>query len=380
MKKVTLFLLVLFSVCFNAMPQTVNKPKYLTQISGYFNNTFDNAQGDFIVFRDDSSLGKGQGLYNSTKEQWIILPKYEFSYGFFIDEKTKYGYGVARRDDGKVGVYDTKGNLVISFGKYKHISNACPGFLFIVKNWEGKTGIVDVNDRIICPFNKYDDIFSQGFLSGDLGLSNYYVVAKSKNTGKYGLIYLDGTPATYFTFDWIDSVHNPYDFPGICACFESNGRYYYVNNLWDVVKVEEKYSSSQQTSYSSSYSQNTNSRTNNSSITTAAVIGVFIGLAAAAIDYYGSSSSRSSSSSSSSSSRSSSYSSSSSSYNSSYSSSRSVSICPDCSGRGMMNCVWCHGTGINKGGWFESDSVCSWCKGAGQVWCWHCNGKGSIKN
>lgn len=345
MKKFSFFILILLAISIEADAQGWEKQK------------FRNTKGDLMVLK--YSWSGGWGLYNSTRNFWTIPAQYKYFTEFLISNN--YGYADVRDSNNAVGVYDSNGILVIPFNKYKGIT-VLPGNLFVVTTKDNKDGVIDVSGRVVCPFGKYDDVWTQG--SQNKGLRNVLLVAKK--SGKCGLINVNGNPVTDFIFDWVDFPSNP-DLANTLAIFTYKDNEYYVNYNWDVIKVVNKYTGKSPVAYNQ-YSNNSRNNSSNSSVKGAAVLGVFVGLAAIMVDYFSSHPSSSSSYSSSSSSRSS--------YSSS-SSSRTTSLCSYCSGRGMENCVWCHGTGINKGGWFESDKVCFGCKGKGQYWCYHCGGRGS---
>ena len=372
---------MLFVACFDAvadnpLPMTTNlnasRNSRPLSIKPSLSHDFKNANGDWLKILNGTN-GK-QGLYNSTKKRWVIQPQYSFSiYGFYIADK--YGLGVAKDSYDRYGVFDTNGNIVISFNKYSWINpEILPGFLFMVDNMYGKCGIVDVDGQIICPFKFYDISTGYKIKTNYSKLSDILLVAKYSENGKKGLINITGKPVTDFIFDFInfDSAYlkngQRYD---SFACFKRGRKEFHVNEKWDVIYIVDY---DRLPTYNQNITRN-NNKNSDSSIKTAAAIGVFVGLAACIIDAISSSSSSSSSSSYSSSSSSSSRSYSSSS--SSRSSNSSPSICSYCTGRGMMNCVWCYGRGIISGGWFSSDETCHWCKGQGRIWCYHCNGRGS---
>lgn len=337
-------------------------------LTGVYN--FSTANGFMELM---NSNGK-RGLYNHTKDQWMIQPLYSFDGPFYVNSNN-FGYIVAKNSNERYGVFDTNGRLVIPFN-YSWIScKVVPGFLFLARDMNRKEGIIDVNGQTVCPFI-YDEISTAPIFNRPVKKLSEALLTAKKN-GKEGLIDLTGKPITDFIYDFIyieeeskykmNYVTNNYEKvkSDYYAYFDYNKKRYYVDDKWDVIKIEEKESRS-------TYSQNkpSNSSGSNSGVKTAAAIGVFVGLAAVIIDAISSSSSSSSTSS---------YSSSSSSYSSS-SSSSSSSVCTYCTGRGMENCVWCHGSGIISGGWFEEDQICFSCKGQGRVWCWHCSGRGTVRN
>ena len=348
--------------------RSASKPKSSNvSLEQVFN--FRNANG-YMELKDYN--GKS-GLYNHTKDQWVIQPQYSFEGAFYVNAD-KFGYIVARDSYDKYGVFDTYGKVVIPF-KYKYIYRlVMPGFLFEVENMNGKAGIIDANEKTVCPFI-YDKIYTYSLEKRPIKKLSEAVLVAKKN-GKEGLIDLAGKPITDFIFDnfYIENKYtvafNSVKENNIFARFDYKGKRFYVDEKFDVIRIEEI--ASRPTNNTQNKSSNYNSSASNSSIKKAVAFGIFIGVGAAIVDYFSSKSSSSSSSSSSSYSRSSSYSSS--------SSSSSTSICTYCTGRGMQNCVWCEGSGIRSGGLFEEDSTCHSCKGQGRVWCWHCSGRGTVRN
>ena len=349
MKKSIIFIFML-AISFGTMAQNNN-----LVLRKVYN--FRNSKGFLELYEGAGQNGK-QGLYNNTTDRWEIYPNYYFDNGFYVNANN-FGYGVARGEgSNSYCVFDTYGNLVIPYSRYTWISsNVLPGFFLIASNNTGKWGVIDVKGRIYIPF-KYDSIF----LYDNMFKRGYSkVLVPAFRSGKWGFVDLAGREVTKFIYNSFAFGNNDWYY----AKLDYNGCWFYVDDKFDVLKIEKKNDSY---SSNSSYNNRNTARSNSDgSLIKAVAIGAFVGLAAVFVDAIFSGSSSSSSSS---------YSSSSSSSYSS-SSSHSTSICSYCTGRGMMNCVWCEGSGIIKGGWFEEDQTCFSCKGRGQVWCWHCSGRGS---
>ena len=112
-------------------------------------------QAPFVRYTTDSSFifGKKHGFeYNSYTQQIRISPAYSFCHGVFSSKSGKEFYAVVtRKETGKAGIVDSKGNIVLPF-EYKYLRLIDSEKQVLIAKKGRKYGLIKFKDKILYPF------------------------------------------------------------------------------------------------------------------------------------------------------------------------------------------------------------------------------------